>query len=324
MDEQFELLLHLLEYGVMERLMILLEELDRFYPHREWTIQRLREVADKLDDHNFRGNIARAAGGGSAAVAGILGLVFAPVTFGISAVVGTGIAAGGVITAYGTKAVLWKLSSDAKKEVDYILDEDEQAYADLQEEWNELNGIFKRVERMQQEWTWRDVVDGASWLLETVTKTIASFSLGKLGKYVAIIGRSLLSALTDEYFKTNIVKPLLDCNFKLLFHNLASFFKKIGNDRELWVDLLQLSKMAFGVVTTGLSTAVGGFIAGSAGTLAIIGANELISAIISIKKGSVSDTAIIIRNKAEELEEQMHELHKFQLQIRRNLDHLAT
>lgn len=305
------LALNLVKYNAIEKVMRVLAAVEDFLPQREWTIQRMREEADNLDEHNLRGNVAKVIGGSTSVAAGVTGLVLAPFTLGISAVVGSAVAAGGFVTTQGTKAVLWKLSRDTKKKVDNILYEDERAYAKLRSEWNELDTICKSVERMQQELNLNDIVHGAFWIAEKVLNFIIPIGIGKVMKRGATIVKSLYSIYTNEYFKTKIGKPFRDGNYKLLFQNLASFVRRMIYNDEFWEDVLHLSGLVFGTAITAVTATMGGVFVGISGGLAISGMNELISAIVNLARGSVSDVSKAIREKADELEQQKFELEEF-------------
>ena len=308
-----ELALHLIQHNALEKVMAVLEAVEDFLPHREWTIQKLREEADELDQHNLRGNIAKATGGATSLAAGLTGLALAPVTFGISAIVGSTIAGAGLVTTYGTKAVLMVLSSNTKKAVNNILDADERAFTKLCREWDELTSLCKDIERFNTKWNWNweDIRECGFWIVEKAIEMLIPIGLSKLGKQGEIITKTLFSIYKNDYFKTNIRDPYLKGEYGLLFHNLSSIIKGLVHNKEFWVDFFRFSGLVFGGSITAFATAIGGgFFVQTSGSLAIIGYSELIDAIENMVKGSVSNVSIAIRQKAYVLEEQKCELEK--------------
>ena len=162
-----ELALQLIENNAIEKVMEVLEAAEDFIPQRQKTIARMREIADNLDKHKLRGNVAQLLGGGIAVGAVIVGGILAPFSFGASLGVGLGVSAAGLATSSGTRGVLWLLANDTKEEVDNILKKDEEKYNNLITKWNELNKICEKVERRQQKWRWNDIVDCVIWLAES-------------------------------------------------------------------------------------------------------------------------------------------------------------
>ena len=318
-----ELALYLVQSTeVIAQVIDIQKAVEDFLPHREMTIQRLREEADKLDEHNLRGNVAKVVGGSTSLGAGLVGLALAPLTFGISAIVGTGVAAAGVVTAYGTKAVLMKISSDTKKKVNAILDADERASITLRRRWNEFSQICKQIAKFDTKWSWKNIAEFAFWIINKAFEFLISTALGKLVKWGAVVTKTLFSIYTNDYFKTNIKDPFLKGNYTLLLENLASIIKRLSCSKEFWVDFLHISGIGVGAAITAYTTAAGGFFVGTAGSLAIIGYSELISAIINMVQGSVTDVSIAIRKKAKELEFQESELRKCVMVMRQHVSEL--
>jgi len=319
-----EQLVHqLVHYNAIEQVMIVLEAVENFVPIRARIIRQMRVLASELDEHNFNGNIAKVVGSGAGTAAGVTTftmLLAAPFTAGISLVVGAGvmggIAAAGTATQLGTKAVIWKLSRDTKKAVDELLEQDERAYEPVRRAWKELDVICTRVQRMQEKWTWNEIVNTAFWVAEKIIEFIVPIGLGRLGKKAATLTKTLFSIHTNEYFKTQIARPFLRGDYRLLFHNAVQFVRNMIDADEFWIQFLQIFDMVGAAAIVAISTLAGGIFISTAGYLTTFNMSTLIDTIINMAKGSPSETAIAICKKANELEEQKVELERFVKSVR--------
>ena len=155
------------------------------------------------------------------------------------------IATVGTATQVGTKAVIWKLSKTTKKEVDELLKDDERAYAPVRRAWKELDAICTRIQRLQNKWTWKEIVNAAFLVGEKILDCLVPIGLGKLGKKFATITKTLFSIYTNEYFKTKVAKPFLSGDYRQLYRNIITFVKEMINADEFWFHLLQLSFWRF-------------------------------------------------------------------------------
>lgn len=320
MSTVYKLALYLIENNGLNRVLEVLEAIEDFLPHRECTIKRMREEADKLDVHKFNGNIAQVAGAGAGLGAIIIGAALAPITFGISFGVGLGVGAVGLATSAGTRAVLWKLSKNTEKEIDEILKKDKQKYAKLHEKWSELDIICKPMQRMEQNCTWDSVIHFIVSVTMKIVEFFISFALGKIrkvGKIGKTVFKTLMAAYSNEYFHNSIVKPLQKGNIKLLFQNIGSIITKTCHEREFWEVALESLGLAADICITAFTCAAGSIVVSIGGGLALYAIHDLIDSILNIAQGSVAEASCAIRKDADKLEKQYLQLKELSATVKK-------
>ena len=149
-----ELVNLLLQENALEQVTSILEASEAFIRVRTRVISEMRKLAEEMDKHQFKGNIAKLAGSGTGVAAGVTAgaLLFAIPTEGLSILIGAGVAGGvalaGTATQVGTRITIYGLSKRIEKKVDELITEDQEAYDTLMARWNKFDRICKKIAKM--------------------------------------------------------------------------------------------------------------------------------------------------------------------------------
>ena len=253
----------------------------------------------------------------------------------MSVLIGAGVAGGvalaGTATQVGTRLTIYGLSKYIEKKVDELITEDQEAYDTLIAKWNNFDRICRRIAKMSS---------GGPWLTVENIKMVAFYAIKKFIEWTVLsvinlpiskaigalaggkTGSILTSVFNAEFVYQVLVQPFKDQSFELFFKNLGQYvFDSLVSKKLkeiMWTKVIRnipgvLSGWVRGSAMLGTvgSMALHAFIIAPAVILVGINFTTLLDTIQNMVKGSPSNTAIVIRSKAQEMENQKDELQKF-------------